>query len=148
MTKLEREIKNLVPFPYKGRKNESHLLALYLKGERLERWQKDIVNYLMIRAEMFAHEKCCAYCGKELEFDQTTIDHKMPRSRGGTDDMENLTICCSICNSRKGSQTPEEFAANGFDILKREKPIKFNPRKTCPNYINFQIIYFSRSPLC
>ena len=47
----------------------------------------------------------CQYCGSHL---QLTLDHVMPRSRGGKDTLENLTTACQPCNTRKGDMTPEE----------------------------------------
>ena len=50
--------------------------------------------------------KCC-YCGKEnvpLE-----VEHIIPKSRGGTDRIDNLCLACRDCNQRKGNQTAEEF---------------------------------------
>jgi 5-methylcytosine-specific restriction endonuclease McrA len=46
----------------------------------------------------------CAYCGLHAG----TIDHVMPRSRGGRDSWENLVACCVRCNNAKGDRTPEE----------------------------------------
>lgn len=49
----------------------------------------------------------CAYCGKRnvpLE-----IEHIVPKSRGGTDRVSNLTISCHECNQEKGNMTAEEF---------------------------------------
>lgn len=47
----------------------------------------------------------CQYCGKR---DKLTIDHVLPKSRGGRDTWENLVAACVPCNNRKGSRTPEE----------------------------------------
>jgi 5-methylcytosine-specific restriction endonuclease McrA len=47
----------------------------------------------------------CAYCGKGAD----TIDHVMPRSRGGADSWENLVACCLRCNNLKGDHTPAEM---------------------------------------
>ena len=47
----------------------------------------------------------CAYCGKTA----TTIDHVMPRSRGGADSWENLVACCLRCNNLKSDRTPSEM---------------------------------------
>ena len=47
----------------------------------------------------------CGYCGNAA----TTIDHVMPRSRGGKDTWENLVACCLKCNNIKGDRTPEEM---------------------------------------
>lgn len=51
----------------------------------------------------------CTYCGSTWE--PFHIDHKLPRSRGGTDDAENLTTACQSCNCRKHTKTAEEFIA-------------------------------------
>lgn len=47
----------------------------------------------------------CGYCGKSA----TTIDHVLPRSRGGVDSWENLVACCLRCNNVKGDRTPAEM---------------------------------------
>jgi 5-methylcytosine-specific restriction endonuclease McrA len=47
----------------------------------------------------------CAYCSKSA----TTIDHVLPRSRGGVDSWENLVACCLHCNNVKGNRTPSEM---------------------------------------
>lgn len=48
----------------------------------------------------------CQYCGA-LDAD-LTIDHLLPRSRGGTNQLENLVLACFSCNQRKGDRTPHE----------------------------------------
>ncbi len=48
----------------------------------------------------------CAYCGKKSA--RLTIDHIIPRSRGGRTNFENCVACCRACNIRKGSRTPRE----------------------------------------
>lgn len=47
----------------------------------------------------------CAYCGGTA----STIDHVLPRSRGGSDTWENLVSCCLRCNNKKGDRTPREM---------------------------------------
>ena len=49
-------------------------------------------------------EHRCAYCGGHAG----TVDHVLPRSRGGRDSWENLVACCVRCNNLKGDRTPEE----------------------------------------
>lgn len=48
----------------------------------------------------------CQYCGTKQP--PLTVDHIIPRSRGGPDQWDNLTSACIKCNNRKGSRTPEE----------------------------------------
>ena len=47
----------------------------------------------------------CGYCGKSAN----TIDHILPRSRGGQDTWENLVACCLRCNNLKSDRTPAEM---------------------------------------
>ena len=60
----------------------------------------------------------CCYCGVPMTppvdghrgpLTAATIDHLLPRSRGGTDDPGNLALACRRCNSRKTDLTPDEF---------------------------------------
>jgi 5-methylcytosine-specific restriction endonuclease McrA len=48
----------------------------------------------------------CQYCGHTG--DSLTLDHVMPRSRGGGDSWENIVTACVRCNTKKGSRTPQE----------------------------------------
>jgi 5-methylcytosine-specific restriction endonuclease McrA len=45
--------------------------------------------------------KKCFYCGAELTFKESTVDHKLPRARGGKSNIENLVCSCQKCNSKK-----------------------------------------------
>jgi len=47
----------------------------------------------------------CQYCGAVRNL---TLDHLLPRSRGGATNWQNLITACSRCNARKGNRTPEE----------------------------------------
>ncbi|MFI2661657.1 HNH endonuclease [Micromonospora carbonacea] len=49
-------------------------------------------------------DRCCAYCGGPA----STIDHVLPRSRGGRNTWRNTTAACYTCNQRKGDRTPAE----------------------------------------
>lgn len=73
----------------------------------------------------------CAYCAKAA----TTVDHVVPRSRGGVNSWENLVACCRECNSRKGSRTlaeigwklsvrPQEPRVGQFWMRGIEKPVE------------------------
>lgn len=50
----------------------------------------------------------CQYCGEVLSSSELTLDHVVPRSRGGLSTWENLVACCHGCNRRKGNQLPME----------------------------------------
>jgi 5-methylcytosine-specific restriction endonuclease McrA len=65
----------------------------------------------------------CQYCGTTTG--NLTVDHIIPKSRGGADTWENLVTACISCNNKKGNRTPEEA---GMKLIAR-------PRK--PNHIIF-----------
>lgn len=50
----------------------------------------------------------CQYCGKRGSAFDLTLDHILPRSRGGRTVAENLVSACRACNNRKSDRTPEE----------------------------------------
>jgi len=52
--------------------------------------------------------KKCVYCGSDNPI-FLTIDHKLPKSRGGTDDENNLQLCCVLCNQLKTNHTDAEY---------------------------------------
>jgi len=54
----------------------------------------------------------CAGCGTVFQFRNMAVDHVVPKSRGGTDHIENLQLLCPACNSMKGALPQAEFIAN------------------------------------
>lgn len=59
----------------------------------------------------------CMYCGVKSQ--ELTLDHVIPRSRGGGNTWDNLVACCAKDNHRKGDRTPEEA---GMKLLRRPLP--------------------------
>ncbi len=59
------------------------------------------------RREVFARDGwACAYCGQGAN--ELTLDHVVPRHRGGRHSWENLVSACKPCNHRKAGRTPKE----------------------------------------
>jgi 5-methylcytosine-specific restriction endonuclease McrA len=59
------------------------------------------------RREVFARDRhTCQYCGRQTH--DLTLDHVMPRHRGGGHTWENLVTACKSCNHRKGGKTLDE----------------------------------------
>jgi len=60
----------------------------------------------LTRTNIFKRDdyKCC-YCGSNKDL---TIDHVVPRSKGGQESWNNLITACTICNTKKGNMTPAE----------------------------------------
>ena len=50
----------------------------------------------------------CQYCGAQPGTEELTIDHVLPRSRGGTSTWENCVLACLDCNARKADRLPNE----------------------------------------
>jgi 5-methylcytosine-specific restriction endonuclease McrA len=63
----------------------------------------------------------CQYCGEVFPSGELTLDHVVPRSRGGLSTWENLVACCHSCNRTKGNQFVIEA---GLELLR--EPRAFN----------------------
>jgi len=50
----------------------------------------------------------CQYCGRQPDRSELTLDHVLPRCRGGQTSWDNLVTACKRCNGRKGNRTPRE----------------------------------------
>jgi 5-methylcytosine-specific restriction endonuclease McrA len=64
----------------------------------------------------------CQYTGKKLTKDQSTIDHVIPRSKGGLDTWTNMVVCDKSLNSKKGNKMNSELGLK----LKKE-PVEPSP---------------------
>ena len=62
----------------------------------------------------------CQYCGASGGAGELTLDHVLPRSRGGPSSWENLVAACRRCNNRKGDRLPEEV-----NMLLKRRPRPF-----------------------
>ena len=67
------------------------------------------------KAAVKSRDRFCAYCGGTAE----TVDHIVPRSRGGGLTWDNAVAACLRCNHRKADRTPEEA---GMTLLVRPGP--------------------------
>ena len=70
------------------------------------------------RKNIFDRDRAvCQYCQKTLSFLKSTVDHILPRSRGGRNTWSNLVLCWAPCKKKKGSKTPSEA---GMTLLRKE----------------------------
>jgi 5-methylcytosine-specific restriction endonuclease McrA len=65
----------------------------------------------------------CQYCGVVLHSSDLTLDHVIPRSRGGTSTWENLVACCHECNRKKGNKLPQEC---GMKPMREPRPFNLH----------------------
>lgn len=70
----------------------------------------------------------CQYCGRKDQ--PLTLDHVLPRSRGGGDSWENLITACQRCNSLKGDRTPREAGMSTLTKPARPSRILFLQQET------------------
>jgi len=66
----------------------------------------------------------CQYCDGHLPSPQLSIDHVIPRSRGGLTSWENVVCACLACNLKKGGRTPQEARMR---LVRRPVKPKRNP---------------------
>ncbi len=66
----------------------------------------------------------CQYCGVVLPSAELTLDHVVPRSRGGNSTWENLVACCHACNRRKGNRLLHEI--DDMALLKEPRPFSLH----------------------
>jgi len=60
----------------------------------------------------------CQYCESKKRL---TIDHIIPKSRGGQDTWENMVVACSVCNTKKANTPLEQ---TGMKLIKKPKPME------------------------
>jgi 5-methylcytosine-specific restriction endonuclease McrA len=72
-----------------------------------ERLPKQVIRFN--RRNIFARDgNRCQYCGRRFPTSELSLDHVVPRSRGGETSWENIVCSCVKCNVRKGGRTPHE----------------------------------------
>jgi 5-methylcytosine-specific restriction endonuclease McrA len=73
----------------------------------VEYQQGDLMGYEVREYLLEKWGRTCAYCG--VTGVPLQVEHIVPRARGGSDRVSNLTLACGPCNQRKGAQTAVEF---------------------------------------
>ena len=73
----------------------------------------EVPNYRTQKHTLFGlQEGICKGCQVAFPFRNFTVDHIVPRSRGGTDHPDNLQLLCAACNSLKGNRSHPELIAD------------------------------------
>ena len=63
----------------------------------------------LTRTNLYIRDKGqCQYCSKKLNKGRFTLDHVIPKSKGGKTDWNNLVVSCEKCNIKKGDQSLKE----------------------------------------
>lgn len=66
----------------------------------------------------------CEICGKPVKFKKMTVDHKIPLSKGGTNDLSNLQLAHLTCNRAKADMLTDEFAELAEQIVMHNRWMK------------------------
>ena len=106
--KLRKQITHLIEL-FEGRTKrckdcKSIARKLYLKKKQ---WKKENREQKRMQRKLRESIGFCVYCGLEAD----TIDHIIPKSRGGSDEESNLTAACFFCNQEKADMTYDEYMA-------------------------------------
>jgi 5-methylcytosine-specific restriction endonuclease McrA len=104
----------------------SELLALdrpcVIRLVKYVRIPRDVHRRKITRKAVLARDAyTCQYCGAASN--GLTVDHVIPRSRGGSSAWENIVAACAPCNRKKGNRLPREA----------QMPLRTNPKAPGPN---------------
>ena len=85
---------------------------------------RDVHRRKITRKAVLARDSwTCQYCGKNKP--GLTVDHVIPRSRGGESIWENIVAACAACNRRKGNRLPKEASMHPRHLPKPPGPLVF-----------------------
>jgi 5-methylcytosine-specific restriction endonuclease McrA len=134
--RLVEKLETLLPITYKT------VEAVNFDAQKLQ--HPEILGIAYQQGELQGYEvkeyllnkwrRTCVYCGRKdgpLE-----IEHIVPKSRGGTDRVSNLTLSCRKCNLEKGDQTAEEF---GYPDIQHQAK-KSLKATACLNNIRWKLV--------
>jgi 5-methylcytosine-specific restriction endonuclease McrA len=74
----------------------------------------------------------CQYCTRVMSPSELTLDHVIPKSRGGNSNWDNLVACCKRCNNRKGNALPDEA---GMKLMKRPQAFSLHVNRQIMRYL-------------
>jgi len=89
-------------------------------------------NVIFSRRNLFKRDRyTCQYCGVQPGPDSLTMDHLIPRSKGGKSVWDNVVLACVECNKRKADKTPEQAGMKLRKVPKKpswKTLMQVNPR--------------------
>ena len=81
--------------------------------------QGELAGYEVREYLLEKWHRTCAYCG--VQNVPLQVEHVIPKAKGGSDRVSNLTLACKPCNQKKGSQSIEDFLKANPELIKRIK---------------------------
>ena len=116
VTFVDESVRNLIEESIEARRLELErpVIVQLLANVRVPRvaLQPSRANILL------RDDETCQYCGKRSR--DLTLDHVIPRSRGGTSTWENLVASCKHCNGKKGNHLLKEV---NMRLLRQPRPL-------------------------
>jgi 5-methylcytosine-specific restriction endonuclease McrA len=110
----------------------------------VEYQQGELIGYEIREYLLEKWQRQCAYCGKRnIPFE---VEHIIPKSRGGSNRISNLTLACRDCNQRKSNQTASEF---GYPHIQAEAkcPLNFSAAISSVRWTLFELLQATGLPL-
>ncbi len=98
------------------------------RGKRIWQHRKASAGYISgtLRYEVLKHARFrCELCGVSADVRALEADHIVPRSRGGTDDPDNLQALCYRCNAMKRDRDDTDFRGMAESYKRRERGCPF-----------------------
>jgi 5-methylcytosine-specific restriction endonuclease McrA len=109
-----------------ARTEEEHGLTLHAQRTRIA--MPSVIPYqtraLSRKNILLRDRNTCQYCGDVLPPGDLTLDHVIPRSRGGNSTWENLVACCHGCNRQKGNRMLHEL--DDMVLLREPRPFSLH----------------------
>jgi len=100
---IKREYRRANPAKFKAYYHNKRLLRKDLKGSTIQLvYEDNIKKYGTLT---------CYLCLNPIIFGKDQLEHKIPVSRGGSNDYDNLGVSCKRCNNKKGAKTVDEYLA-------------------------------------
>ena len=89
----------------------------------------------LTKFEVFNRDQyTCQYCGKQVKDKELTLDHVIPRRRGGEHSWENIVSACISCNRHKAGKTPAEA---GMTLIHKPRPPRGDGLSIPHHYLHF-----------
>ena len=89
--------------------------------------QGELAGYEVREYLLEKWHRTCAYC--DAQNVPLQVEHIIPKAKGGSDRVSNLTLACQPCNQKKGSQPIEAFLKNKPELVKKIKAQAKSPLK-------------------
>lgn len=124
LEKLNKE--DFINVEHNGNKFKIKINDIFINKNKAD---ERINDYYIIKKFKANHKHICAYCGKIIiNPENLTVDHIIPRSKGGKTIEKNLCIACKKCNEDKTNEKP-------FIHINKEIKVQINKEKKYRNKI-------------